>query len=923
MPEILPQKPLETQEQEADFLRQNIESRESNESSQEKIDSGEVATKAVQEYAQAPVDIIAEERRMTDDEGQSIVLDLEPEEHDSKMNELLGIMHDKGIKNTLSIIQKMDDPHIEDDFHRLLVQYIKAGYPVEGLKESSELARSLKMTLFEVVLPKEGEKDRERELKQIVSSMEQFYAGMLTADTGGGKRHMTIELAVERVGERVSFYVSVPSDRTSLFEKQLLSVFPDAVMTENPEDYNIFNEEGETAASYVKQSKESIYPIKLYDAFDHDPLSIILNAFSKLKQEGEGALIQLVIAPDPHGRMNKYRHAIKQIEGGKPLKEAINTPTTIGGSFLKVAKDIVRPAQKKKDDPIEQKKEEKLSELEQMAVEKIKEKISSPVASANIRLVASADTSEEANRILHELEASFSQFANAHGNSLKFTKVKPKALDPFLHSVVFRLYEESRDIPLNITELTTLVHFPVRDVKGAREVERSKAPTAPISLNAPTEGIRLGTNIHRGIKTPVYMTDEDRLRHMYIIGQTGTGKTTLMTNLITQDIQNGEGVCMIDPHGSDIETVLSSIPQERYEDVIYFDPSQTARPMALNMLEFDERYPEQKTFVVNEMLGIFNKLFDMKTAGGPMFEQYFRNAVLLTIDDPESGNTLLDVSRVLSDPAYRKLKLSRTTNPVIKQYWEEVAEKAGGEASLQNIVPYITSKFDVFLSNDIMRPIVAQPHSSLNFRNIMDKKKILLVNLSKGRLGDINANLIGLIIVGKILMSALSRVDTPESERSPFYLYIDEFQNVTTDSISTILSEARKYKLSLTMAHQFIAQLEESIKNSVFGNVGSMAVYRTSSEDAEFLGKRFEPTFAGRDITELDNFNFYAKLLINGQPVPPFNVEADKPIEGDVNTGTKLKELSALTYGRPRAEIEGEIMKRYRAIKEEVPPMDM
>ncbi|MEX0935005.1 MAG: type IV secretory system conjugative DNA transfer family protein [Candidatus Paceibacterota bacterium] len=917
MPETLPNQPLKSQAEEADFLRENIRMKESAESAVEDIQSGASAQKVVKEYAEAPHEVITEERQLSSQEEEGIMLDLEPEEHDSKMNELLGIMHEKGIKNTLSIVRKMDDPHIEDDFHRLLVQYLKAGYPVEGLKESSDLAHALKMTLFEVVLPQEDEHDRERELKQLVSSMEQFYAGMLTQESGK-REHMTIELAVEHVGERVSFYVSVPNERKSLFEKQLLSVFPDAVMTERKNDYNIFNRKGETVGSYIQSGNEAIYPIKLYDAFDHDPLSVILNAFSKLKQEGEGALIQLSIAPDSHNRIEMYRQAIKEIEAGTPLKEAIHTPTSFKGGFMKAAKEFVRTAKEKPEDTTKKEQSDHLDELEKTAVEKIQEKISSPIASTNIRLVASATSKKEAERILHELEASFSQFASSDGNTLSFKKVKPKALDPFLHSVVFRLHENARDIPLNITELTSLVHFPVRDVKGAREVERSKAPTAPISLDAPEEGVRLGTNVHRGVETPVYMTDEDRLRHMYIIGQTGTGKTTLMTNLITQDIKRGEGVCMIDPHGSDIESVLSTIPQERFDDVIYFDPSQTARPMALNMLEYDERFPEQKTFVVNELLGIFNKLFDMKTAGGPMFEQYFRNAVLLTIDDPESGNTLLDVSRVLSDPAYRKLKLSRTSNPVIKQYWEEVAEKAGGEASLQNIVPYITSKFDVFLSNDIMRPIVAQPQSSLNFRNIMDEQKILLVNLSKGRLGDINANLIGLIIVGKILMAALSRVDTPQDERPPFYLYVDEFQNVTTDSISTILSEARKYKLSLTMAHQFIAQLEDSIKDSVFGNVGSMAVYRTSSEDAEFLSKRFEPTFSERDITELDNFNFYAKLLMDGQPAPPFNVRAEKPIEGDESIISKLKELSSLTYGRPREEIEREIMKRYESTKKEI-----
>ena len=407
------------------------------------------------------------------------------------------------------------------------------------------------------------------------------------------------------------------------------------------------------------------------------------------------------------------------------------------------------------------------------------------------------------------------------------------------------------------------------------------------------------------------MTQDDRLRHFYTIGQTGTGKTTFLKHMIAQDIQNGEGVCFIDPHGVDIQDVLALIPKERYEDLIYFDPSNTAHPMGLNMLEYDVRFPEQKTFVVNEMLSIFDKLFDMKTAGGPMFEQYFRNAVLLTIEDPTGGSTLLDVSRVLASKEFRELKLSRCQNPVVTQFWKEVAEKAGGEASLQNIVPYITSKFDNFLANEIMRPIIAQERSAFNFREIMDKKKILLVNLAKGRLGDLNANLIGLILVGKILMAALSRVDSFGKELPPFFLYIDEFQNVTTPSISSILSEARKYRLALIIAHQFIKQLDEKIRDSVFGNVGSLAMFRVGAEDAEFLAKQLEPVFTEQDLLNLDNRNAYLKLLVNGRPVKPFSLETLPPPEGQRENIEKLKELSFLKFGRSKEEVETEIAAKY------------
>ena len=408
------------------------------------------------------------------------------------------------------------------------------------------------------------------------------------------------------------------------------------------------------------------------------------------------------------------------------------------------------------------------------------------------------------------------------------------------------------------------------------------------------------------------MIEDDRLRHFYCIGQTGTGKSTLLKEMIIQDIKMGQGICMIDPHGSDIQDVLASIPPERFEDVIYFDPGFTARPMALNMLEFDEKFPEQKTFVVNELFNIFRKLYgNSPESMGPAFEQYFRNSALLVMEDPTSGNTLVDMSRVLSNKAYRDLKISRCKNPLIKQFWVN-AERTTGEQGLANYVQYVTNKFDVFLANEIMRPVIAQEKSSFNFRDVMDNKKILLVNLSKGRLGDINANLIGLILVGKILMAALSRADSFGKDFPPFYLYIDEFQNITTDSIATILSEARKYKLSLNIAHQFIAQLEENIRDAVFGNVGSICAFRVGAEDSEYLEKQFTPTFGSSDLMNIDNRNAYLRLLVNGKPAKPFNIEVPPPPIGNKDQIEKLKEMSYLKYGKPREEVEKLVMEKYK-----------
>ena len=373
----------------------------------------------------------------------------------------------------------------------------------------------------------------------------------------------------------------------------------------------------------------------------------------------------------------------------------------------------------------------------------------------------------------------------------------------------------------------------------------------------------------------------------------------------------------MDPHGDLIEDVLSCVPPERAEDVILFSPADTGRPLGLNLIEFDERYPEQKTFVSNELIKIFDKLYDLKSTGGPMFEQYMRNALLLIMAHPESGATLMEIPRVLSDPDFRKLKLSHCPDITVVDFWRKQAEKAGGEAALANIVPYITSKLTQFVSNDIMRPIIGQQKSSFNVRDIMDKQKILLVDLSKGKIGDMNSHLLGLIIVGKILMSALSRADMPDSQRKDFYLYIDEFQNFTTDSINTILSEARKYGLNLVIAHQYLGQLGgdgDSIKSAVFGNVGSWFTFKIGSEDAEVMEKEFSPVFNQYDLINIENRTCYTKLLIDNTASRPFSMRtAEWPPAGAAKMPglpEKIKALSRLKYGQDRNLIEAEINKR-------------
>lgn len=857
----------------------------------------------------APEAVLKESYQIPKKEVEAIVLDLAPESHDDKMAEILTILQERGVKNALDIVLRLGNPHLEDDFQRFLVQYIKAGFPVAGLRDKDPMTQALRMTLYEIALPEKQEDGQQRGLKEVISSMEQFYAGMLSVNDSSqpDSNYFTIELAVANHSDEFIFYAAVPDSKRKLFEKHILSVFHDARVTEQKNDYNIFNEKGASAGSVATLGNNEIFPIKTYDQFDLDPLNAILNSFSKIDKDGEGAAVQIVFQPYGDFYIKQFKHALDKIQKGVKVKDAIAIPHGFLGHVASIGKVLV------KGDPEAKAKEKTNPVIDQIAVEHIQNKISTPIIRANIRVIASSATETEAEQILTDIESSFNQFENAQGNRLKFTRKKKSDLQEMFKDFSFRLFKESDALPLNIKELTSIMHLPATVIKSAPQLKTSKAGSAPAPLDLPKQGVLLGLNAHRNIQTEVHMLPEDRLRHFYVIGQTGTGKTSLLKNMIVQDIKNGEGVCMIDPHGSDIQDILSQVPKERYEDVIYFDPAYVDRPMALNMLEYDRRFPEQKIFVVNELFGIFQKLYgSVPESMGPMFEQYFRNATMLVIEDPDSGSTLLDVSRVMSNKAFRELKLSRCKNPVVTQFWREVAEKAGGEASLANIVPYITSKFDVFLANEIMRPIIAQEKSSFNFREIMDNKKILLVNLSKGRLGDINANLIGLILVGKILMAALSRVDSLGKPFPPFYLYIDEFQNITTSSISTILSEARKYKLGLNIAHQFIAQLEEGIKNSVFGNVGSMAVFRVGAEDAEYLEKQYSPVFTAKDIMNIDNYNAYLKILVNGRPVKPFNIQTVQPAKGRMDHLESLKQLSYLKFGRDRVEVEAEVMKKYQ-----------
>jgi hypothetical protein len=902
-----PSVPISSPEDELAFLRAQVEAKEQElQSLKQEQPRALVAHERVIHHRQNADDVLAPAYQISDEYAGELALNLDPENDDETMDELRGIMEEKGIRNAFAVLEKLNSPHLEDDFHRFLVQYVIAGMKVKGFSEGQPAWKALHLTLYEIALPEpkhQSNEGRVKTLKELISAMEQFYAGMLSVGEAyaGEPAYFSLELAVPVDRSHLIFYASIPNGRRDLFEKQLLAIFPEAHITPQSNDYNVFVPDGHSYGSSALLLNRPMLPLKDYEDFDYDPLNSILNAFAKIQAEGEGAALQIIIQPQGDRYLKHYRRVIEELHKGESVSRALSTPESLAGEFAREAGTLfAKPKEIKKEN------------ADQRVIDLVEKKIASPVVATNIRLIVSSQSPTHANQILGEIEAAFNQFENTRGNRFVFKRAaKGGALELF-HNFSFRLFSHAAEMPLSLRELTTVYHFPPQGIESSPHLMQSRHTTAPAPMELAHSGITLGTNTYRGQTTEVKLDDADRLRHLYVIGQTGAGKTGFLRTLIDQDIKAGKGVCFIDPHGNDILDVLANVPPERYEDVIYFDPAYVPRPFGLNLLEYDQNHPEQKTFIVNEILAIFRRLYgDVPESMGPAFEQYFRNATLLVMDDPESGSTMLDIARVLSDTAFRNLKLSRSNNPVVNQFWTKIATQAGGEAALENIVPYITNKFDDFSANDFMRPIVGQQKSSFNFRNIIDSKKILLVNLSKGRLGERNANMLGLIIVGKLFMAALSRADNPRADFPPFYLYIDEFQNITTDSIPGILSEARKYKLSMTMAHQFLTQVDEKVRDAVFGNVGSMAVFRVGEEDGEFFAKQFAPVFEAQDFVNIPNREAYLRILANGVPQKPFNIRTLDLPKGNPDQIDDLRELSYLTYGRDRATVEENIRRRY------------
>ncbi|MBI4049461.1 MAG: type IV secretion system DNA-binding domain-containing protein [Candidatus Doudnabacteria bacterium] len=797
------------------------------------------------------------------------------------------------------------------------------------LRKKTWAPRILNSVFLEVSLPKDSatpEQEPQKEEKDMIAIAEQFFTTIATT-AGSGLAHMFgindyISFEIAAVGKKISFYVNVSKKLHSLLEKQLHAQYPRAQI-DVIKPYNIFGKKSFVSAAELRLQKKFAYPIRTYKSMETDPINALTNSLSKLEPD-EGAAIQLIISPAGLHWQGKPRKYALEIQQGRNPEVVTSSPAQrflfslfkgvgdVFDQFVFSSSNKNPQHQANRYDASGLNKPIQLTPMQQELIKKFEEKASRPGYRVNLRMVTSSRDQATADLHLKNILSSFMQYSMPPFNGFHIVYKKASKI---VTDYIFRIFRNTRVI-LNTEEIASLWHPPTRftETPNIKWLMAKKAAPPP---NAPSEGLLLGKNVFRSITTQIFSERDDRRRHMYIIGRTGTGKTELMKNMVIQDIKKGEGLCVVDPHGDLVEDVLQHIPKERADDVILFEPFDMERPLGLNMLEVTN--VEEKDFAIQEMIAIFYKLFPPEMIG-PMFEHNMRNVMLTLMEDKQYPGTIADIPRMFTDPEFQRYKLSKVRDPIVRSFWEKEMAKTS-DFHKSEMLGYLISKVGRFVENEMMRNIIGQPQSSFDFRKVMDEGKVLLINLSKGKTGEINAKLLGLIIVSKLQMAALARADTPEDQRRDFYLYVDEFQNFVTESFATILSEARKYRLNLIMAHQFISQLsvektgssalDTRMRDAVFGNAGTMICFRIGVEDAEIMAKEFAPVFNEFDLVNIDRFQAYVKLMIKGAASRPFNMETyPKPPGANLELAQVIKNLSRLKFGRPRTEVEREILTR-------------
>ncbi len=719
-----------------------------------------------------------------------------------------------------------------------------------------------------------------------------------------GQRHFAFEI----IGSQglVYFYAAVPLALLEVVKQAIVSAYP-AARLEEVAEHNIFSPVGGVAGTLggeLTLKENYAYPIATYQDLKRDGMQALLNALATLDKE-DGAAVQILLRPaNPSWRKTAADFAARKRKGHSGL-ELGSLAKDLAGAFVKPPGT---------DDKGESKKHE-LSNIEQSTLDAIDEKTRHPGYEVAIRLLVSSNISQRADALLKNLVSSFQLYDAPGKNGFKYTPAKD--IDGLITSYIMRFFPQHHNQNiLNSVELATLFHFPDERNIPTSQLGRQDSKQVDGPRNIPEEGMLLGFNQFRGARKPIRLALGDRQRHMYVVGQTGVGKSTFLENLALQDMLNGNGFAFVDPHGDTAEKLLSMVPKERTEDVIYFSPAEMEYPMGLNLFEYET--PDQKDFLIQEALNMLYKLYDPQHQGimGPRYEHLFRNAALTIMADP-AGGTFVDIPKLFRDPNFVKQKLQHVTDMNVLEFWQKEMPASQRSNEFGEVTSWFVSKFGAFLSNEMMRNIIGQTKSAFDLRDIMDNKKILLVNLSKGRTGELNSKLLGMVFVMKFQAAAMSRSNIPESERVDFSLYVDEFQNFSTDSFATIMSEARKYHLNLIVANQFTTQLTQEIRDAVFGNMGTIVAFRIGQNDVESLSQYFQPTFDGDDLLRVPNYNTIVRTLIGGVPTNPFSMVTLPPL-GTPNPRLfdALKQLTAAKYGRPKAEIEQEINERMKTLNE-------
>jgi len=780
------------------------------------------------------------------------------------------------------------------------------------LREAKNYERGLKMVPLLIHLPpssediESGNRDERDLTDEIVSQAQVMYNIISSTATKGfkskiyGQRHLSFEIVAKN--GLIYYYAVVPVVLLDVVRQAIEAAYPSARLEETKEE-NIFSQTGKlsgTIGGEFTLKRDFVYPIATYQETKRDAARAILNALSTASRD-DGVAVQLLLRPAREGWTKVSEGAAGQIKKDKGVKKP-----GLGG--MMAPKDLLEAFWRPPESGEDKSDDKPLSSIDQSKIEAIEDKTRYPGYEVLVRVIVSSNTAARSQALLKNVVAAFSLFDSPSFNGFKFSVAKN--IEELVTAYIFRFFPQAlNQNVLNSVELATVFHLPSQSSIPTSQVQRQMAKQVDGPTELMEEGFLLGYNEFRGVKKPIRLSTGDRRRHTYIIGQTGTGKSKLLENLAYQDMMDGKGFAFIDPHGDSAEELLGMIPRERVEDVIYFSPADMESPVGLNLFEFESL--DQRDFLIQEAIAMLYRLYDPGRTGiiGPRYEHWFRNAALTVMSDPR-GSTFIDVPQVFNDQSFADQKLKYVTDQTVLDFWnKEMAQTS--EATKSEILGWFVSKFGAFLSNEMMRNILGQTKSGFNLREIMDNKKILLVNLSKGRVGELNSQLLGMIFVMKFQAAAMGRANIPEDQRQDFALYVDEFQNFATDSFESILSEARKYRLNLVLANQFLTQLTDNIREAVIGNVGTVISGRIGITDAELLQKRFAPTFDAEDLTKLPNFQTITSVMINNVPSAPFSMSLIPPLgRSNPQLRDALKKLSAAKYGRSRSEINAEIFKR-------------